>query len=132
MPFVASAFYIFMLRQFFSQIPDAILESARIDGAGSFRSMLYIAVPLSKGPLFTIGFLGFTGARNSLQWPMVVTLTDRWRPLTVGLLKFLSEAGPESQLRMAGAAIALAPVVAVYIAAQRQITDAISRSGVKG
>lgn len=131
-PFMASAFYIFLLRQFFNQIPNALLESARIDGAGNVRSMTSIAVPLARAPIFTIAFLGFTGAWNALQWPLVVTLTDTWRPLTVGLLQFLSDAGPESQLRMAGAAIALIPVVIVYICAQRQITDSITRSGVKG
>lgn len=131
-PFIASAFYIFLLRQFFSQVPNALLEAARIDGASNFRSMISIAVPLARGPLFTIGFLAFTGAWNALQWPLVVTLTEQWKPLTVGLMKFLSEAGPESQLRMAGAAIALIPVVIVYIMAQKQITEAITRSGVKG
>jgi len=131
-PFMAGAFYIFLLRQFFSQIPNALLESARIDGATNFRTMISISIPLVKGPLFTISFLGFTGAWNALQWPLVVTLTETWRPLTVGLLKFMSEAGPESQLRMAGAAIALLPIVLVYIVAQKQITDAITQSGVKG
>ena len=131
-PFMASAFFIFLLRQFFNQIPNALLESARMDGAGNFRNMLFIAVPLIRAPLFTVIFLGFTGAWNALQWPLVITLTDRWRPLTVGLLKFLSEAGPESHLRMAAASIALLPVVIIYIIAQKQITEAITQSGIKG
>jgi len=131
-PFLASAFFIFLLRQFFSQIPNELLESARIDGAGHVRSLASVVLPLSRAPLFTVVFLGFIGAWNALQWPLVVTKTDRWRPLTVGLMSFISEAGPQGQLRMAGAMIAVIPVVLLYFVAQRQFTEAISRSGIKG
>jgi ABC-type glycerol-3-phosphate transport system permease component len=131
-PFMASAFYIFLLRQFFSQLPNELLESARIDGAGHFRSFLSIMMPLSGGPLFTVAFLAFVGAWNALQWPLVATRTARWRPITVGLTTFITEAGPQSQLRMAGAVIAVLPVVLAYFIAQKQFTEAISRSGIKG
>jgi multiple sugar transport system permease protein len=131
-PFMASAFYIFLLRQFFAQLPDELIESARIDGAGHPRSFLAIVVPLSRAPVVTVIFLAFIGSWNSLQWPLVATQTERWRPLTVGLTMFISESGPEWHLRMAGAVIAVAPVVLLYLLAQRQFTEAISRSGIKG
>jgi ABC-type glycerol-3-phosphate transport system permease component len=131
-PFMASAFYIFLLRQFFAQLPDELIESARIDGAGHPRSFLSIVLPLSRAPLVTVVFLAFIGSWNSLQWPLVATGTSRWRPLTVGLTMFISEAGPEWHLRMAGAVIAVAPVALLYLVAQRQFTEAISRSGIKG
>jgi multiple sugar transport system permease protein len=131
-PFMASAFSIFLLRQFFSQLPNELLESARIDGAGHGRSFLSIMLPLSGGPLFTVAFLSFVGSWNALQWPLVATRTARWRPLTVGLTAFITEAGPQNQLRMAGAVIAVVPVVIVYFFAQKQFTEAISRSGIKG
>ena len=66
------------------------------------------------------------------QWPLVATRTARWRPITVGLTTFITEAGPQSQLRMAGAVIAVLPVVLAYFIAQKQFTEAISRSGIKG
>jgi ABC-type glycerol-3-phosphate transport system permease component len=131
-PYMASAFFIFLLRQFFNQVPDAIMESARIDGASHLYILARIFVPLSRAPMFTVAFLAFTGAWNALQWPLVVTQTPRWRPISVGLTKFISEAGPETHLRMAGAMIALLPVILVYVVAQRQITEAIARTGVKG
>jgi ABC-type glycerol-3-phosphate transport system permease component len=131
-PFMASGFYIFLLRQFFSQLPTELLESARIDGAGHPRAFLSIVLPLSGAPLFTVAFLAFIGSWNSLQWPLVTTRTARWRPITVGLTTFLSDAGPQNQLRMAGAMIALAPVIILYFLTQKQFTEAISRSGIKG
>ena len=131
-PFMASAFFIFLIRQFFNQIPNALVESARMDGATHFFVLRKIFLPLTKAPVFTMSFLGFTGAWNALQWPLVVTQTPKWRPISVGLTKFISEAGPQTNLRMAGAVIALMPVVIVYIIAQRQITEAISRTGMKG
>jgi ABC-type glycerol-3-phosphate transport system permease component len=131
-PFIASAFDIFLLRQFFNQIPNALLESARMDGASHGRLLTGIVGPLARGPLATVAFLSFLGSWNALQWPLVVTQTPRWRPIAVGLTRFIAESGPETQLRMAGATIALVPVVLVYILAQKQITEAISRTGIKG
>jgi ABC-type glycerol-3-phosphate transport system permease component len=131
-PFMASAFYIFLLRQFFAQLPDELIESARIDGAGHARSFFAIVMPLSRAPLITVVFLAFIGSWNALQWPLVATRTERWRPLTVGLTMFISESGPQWHLRMAGSVIAVAPVVLLYLLAQRQFTEAIARSGIKG
>lgn len=131
-PFFGSAFFIFFLRQFFHQVPDSIIESAHIDGASHAYVMARIVTPLARAPIFTMGFLVFTGAWNALQWPLVVTQTPQWRPISVGLSTFLSEAAALIHLRMAGALIALAPVVLVYIVAQRQITEAIARTGLKG
>lgn len=131
-PFMASAFYIFLLRQFFAQVPNELLESARIDGAGHARSLFSIMLPLSGAPLFTVAFLAFVGSWNSLQWPLVATRTARWRPVTVGLTTFISDAGPENQLIMAGAVIAILPVIILYFLAQKQFSEAIARSGIKG
>jgi ABC-type glycerol-3-phosphate transport system permease component len=130
-PFLASAFHIFLLRQFFSQIPNELIEVANIDGATHLRSLISIVVPLSKAPIFTVVFLSFIYTWNALQWPLVVTQTPRWRPITVGLSVFITEAGPETHLRMAGAVIAVLPVIALYFVAQRQFTEAITRSGIK-
>ena len=131
-PFTASAFFIFLLRQFFSQIPSELVESALIDGAGHARSLFSIVMPLSGAPVFTVAFLAFLGSWNSLQWPLVATRTPRWRPITVGLTTFISDAGPENQLIMAGAVIAILPVILLYFVAQKQLSEAIARTGIKG
>ena len=131
-PFMGSAFFIFLLRQFFNQIPTQLLESGKIDGATNIGMLFRIMVPLSKAPMFTVGFLAFTGSWNALQWPLVVTQTPKWRPITVGLTSFINEAAALIHLRLAGSMIALAPVVIIYMIAQRQITEAIARTGLKG
>lgn len=131
-PFMGSAFFIFLLRQFFNQVPNTLLESAKIDGDTHLGMLIRIVLPLSRAPLFTVGFLGFTGAWNALQWPLVVTRTPTWRPIAVGLITFLQEQAAMIHLRLAGSMIALAPVVLVYVVAQRQITEAIARTGLKG
>lgn len=131
-PFMGSAFFIFFLRQFFKQLPDSLIESARIDGASTWKIMWSIGAPLARGPLFTIGFLNFTLSWNSLQWPLMVINSPQWRPITVGLKKYLDEAGPATNLRMAASAIALLPILILYIIAQKQITEGVTRSGIKG
>jgi multiple sugar transport system permease protein len=131
-PFMGNAFFIFLLRQFFNQIPDSLVESARIDGSSHARILASIVMPLTRGPLSTVAFLAFNFSWNSLQWPLIVTTTDRWRPIAVGLTKLLAQSGPNTNIRMAGAMVALIPTVVVYLSAQRQITEAVARSGLKG
>lgn len=131
-PFMASAFFIFLLRQFFAQIPNTLVESATIDGSTHLRTLLTIVLPLSRAPLFTVGFLAFTTSWNALQWPLVVTQTPTWRPIAVGLTQFIQEAAALIHLRLAASMVALAPILLVYILAQRQITEAITRTGLKG
>jgi len=102
-PFMGSVFAIFLLRQFFAQIPDELFDSAQIDGAGHFRFLWQIAVPLSKASIMVIVVLSFIGTWNSLAWPMLVTNTPDWRPISVGLMNFVEEAGQQINLTMAGA-----------------------------
>jgi ABC-type glycerol-3-phosphate transport system permease component len=131
-PFMASAFNIFLLRQFFSQIPEELWDSAQIDGAGHLRYLFQIVLPLSKAPLTTIIIFGFIGAWNALAWPMLVTNSDEWRPISAGLQHFLDEAGAYVHLQMAGAVITVVPIVILYLIAQRQFTEGIATSGLKG
>lgn len=131
-PFMASVFFIFLLRQFFRQIPDSLVEAAKIDGASHMTILTTIMIPLLKAPLFTVFFLAFNGSWNALQWPMVVTQSDRWRPISVAVAKYVTEAGPETQLRLAAAMVALTPILLIFLVAQKQITEAITNTGMKG
>ena len=131
-PFLASPFAIFLLRQFFAQIPGELFDSATIDGAGHLQFLFKIVIPLSKAPILTVVFLSFIWSWNALQWPLIVTQTPKWRPITVGLTVFISEAGPQTHLRMAGAVIAVVPVLILYFIAQKQFTEGIVRTGLKG
>jgi len=131
-PFMCNAFAIFLLRQFFAVIPWDFWDAARVDGAGHLRFLLQIVVPMSKAPLVTIAMLSFMGAWNALAWPLLVTNTPDWRPLSVGLLNLVEEAGVELQLQMAGATISILPILIVYAFIQRQFTESIMQSGIKG
>ena len=131
-PFMASAFSIFLLRQFMRGVPNDLWEAARIDGAGHVRFLFQIMLPLCRAPLLTVGMFTFIGSWNSLAWPLLVTNTSDWRPISVGLQQFVSEAGAEVHLQMAGAMIATVPVLFTYFLIQKEFTEGISMSGLKG
>ncbi len=131
-PFMASAFGIFLLRQFFQQIPDELWDSAQIDGASHLRYLLQIVVPLSKAPILILGLFGFLGSWDSLAWPILVTRSLEWRPISYGLQSFLQEAGSFVHLQMAGAIITILPILVLYFFTQRQFIEAMTRSGLKG
>ena len=131
-PFMGNIFSIFLLRQFFIQIPDELFDSAQIDGAGHLRFLWSVVLPLSKAPVLVIVVLSFIGTWNALAWPLLVTNSPDWRPVSVGLYSFIDEAGQRINLMMAGAFIVIIPVLVLYFITQRQFTESISRSGLKG
>jgi ABC-type glycerol-3-phosphate transport system permease component len=131
-PFMASAFSIFLLRQFFMQIPEELWDAAQIDGAGHVRYLVQVVMPLSRAPLVTVALFAFIGAWNALAWPILVTTTEEWRPISYGLLAFLDEAGAQFHLQAAGAVITLIPIILIYFLAQKQFTEGIATSGLKG
>ena len=131
-PFMTNAFSIFLLRQFMRGIPGELWDAARIDGAGHLRFLFQIVLPLCRAPLLTVGMFTFIGSWNALGWPLLVTNTPTWRPIAVGLQKFVTEAGPEVHLQMAGAMIATIPVLVLYGLVQKEFTEGISMSGLKG
>jgi len=131
-PFMGSVFNIFLLRQFFAQIPDELFDAARIDGSGHLRFLFQVVIPLSKAPLMVILVLTFIGSWNSLAWPLLVTNTPDWRPISVGMMNFVTEAGQEIHYIMAGALITIIPILILYFFTQKQFTESIARSGLKG
>ncbi len=131
-PFMASAIGIFLLRQFFAQIPEELWDSAQIDGAGHVRYLIQVVLPISRAPLMTIVIFGFIGAWNALAWPMLVTNTPEWRPISAGLMHFLDEAGAHVHLQMAGSVITILPILILYFITQRQFTEGIAYTGLKG
>jgi ABC-type glycerol-3-phosphate transport system permease component len=131
-PFMSSAFSILLLRQFFQQIPGELWDSAQIDGAGHMRYLLQVVVPLSRAALVSVILFNFIGSWNALAWPILVTQTPDWRPISYGLLAFLDEAGSQAHLRMAGAVITVLPLIIVYFFTQKQFTEGIATSGLKG
>ncbi len=131
-PFMGSVFSVFLLRQFFAQIPDDLYDAAQIDGANHWQFLWRVAVPLSKAPIMVITVLSFIGSWNALAWPLLVTNAPTWRPIAVGLYQFVDEAGSELNLQMAGAVITILPILLLYFLTQKQFTESIARSGMKG
>jgi ABC-type glycerol-3-phosphate transport system permease component len=121
-----------LLRQFFAQIPNELWDAARIDGAGHLRFLIQVVLPISKAPIMTVLIFGFIGSWNAFLWPLLVTTKPDWRPLMVGLWSFVTEAGPETQLLMAGAVITIIPILILYFFTQRQFTEGIATTGLKG
>jgi ABC-type glycerol-3-phosphate transport system permease component len=132
-PFMAGFFNIFLLRQFFAQIPDELWDAARIDGAGHLRFLAQVVLPLSKAPIMTVLIFSFIGSWNALLWPLIATKAGSdWWPIAVGLRTFVSEAGPETHLWMAAASLSMLPVLILYFLAQKQFIEGIATTGLKG
>jgi ABC-type glycerol-3-phosphate transport system permease component len=130
-PFVANTFSIFLLRQFFKQIPDELWDAARIDGCGHLLFLARVVVPISGAALMTTILFAFIGVWSALEWPILVTSSEAWRPIAVALTNFRSEGGTKLQLVMAASVISLLPIMILYFFTQRFFTQGISTTGLK-
>ncbi len=132
-PLMVSVFGIFLIRQFFLQIPRDLFDAARIDGAGHLRYLFSVVVPLSKPAIVTTALLNFIWAWDNFKWPLLVTRDSNMRVLAVGLQQFLaSEGGTKVQLMMAFAAMVVLPVVVFYFFTQKYFTEGVITTGIKG
>lgn len=130
-PFIANGFSVFLFAQYFSTIPTAIDEAARIDGAGWFTIYRKIAVPLS-GPAFaTVAILTFLPAWNQYLWPSMVVQDENLRPVMVGMQYFFQDNPAWGEI-MAYTSMITLPVLVVFLAFQRAFVSSVAASGVKG
>ncbi|MCQ2575236.1 MAG: carbohydrate ABC transporter permease [Treponema sp.] len=132
LPFVASIFYTYILRNFFDTVSDSLYYSARIDGASNWKFLWRIMVPMAKPSLFTIILLNALSSWNSFIWPMYVTIDGRSRTLPYGLQVFTTEAGSLQELLMAASTIIVLPMIILFIFARKYIVSGVSRGGLKG
>jgi len=133
-PYLANAFYVFLLRQFFQGIPRDLDEAAIVDGAGTFTIFWRVILPNTKSALAAVGILSFTAVWNDLFWPMVTINSVDLRTMPMGLTIMNLEYGgtPGPGLVMASAVIAFLPVLIVYTIFQRSIVEGISLTGLGG
>jgi multiple sugar transport system permease protein len=131
-PWLATVFSVFLLRQYFNQLPQDLFDSAQLDGAGHLRIIWSIVVPLSRGPLAAVMLFAFLGSWNSLLWPLIVTNSQSIRPIQLGLTVFVNADANDPQLLMAASAFTIAPIVLLYFFAQRQFMEGFASSGLKG
>ncbi|HEX6387017.1 MAG TPA: carbohydrate ABC transporter permease [Anaerolineae bacterium] len=133
-PFLASAFGVFMLRQFFLTIPRDLHDSARIDGASNWRFLWQILVPLSKGSIGAFAIFAFLSAWNQYLWPLIITNERTMRTIQIGIRFFMAdqERGADWGAVMAGAVIAMLPTLIAFLVAQKQLVKGIAMTGLKG
>jgi multiple sugar transport system permease protein len=130
-PWLASVFGIFMVRQYARSIPDDILEAARIDGAGEWRIFTVIVLPLLKPIIVTLAVLVFLGAWNDFMWPLIV-LTDRdLQTLPVALAGLSREHVQDTELMMAGSVLTVLPVLLLFLALQKHYMQGLLMGSVK-
>ncbi|MDA8301448.1 MAG: carbohydrate ABC transporter permease [Actinomycetota bacterium] len=132
-PFAASGFAIFLLVQFMRGFPRALRDAARMDGAGELRFLWSVVVPNLVPALVTVGVYTFLQSWNAFLWPLIVTTSSDVQPIQVGLANFLSTAnGTNWTVLAAAAAITAAPMLLLYVLAQRKVVESVSRTGLKG
>lgn len=131
LPGLTSAFGIFMMRQFIAGIPDDLLESARIDGAGEPRIFAQVVLPNLKPAASALAIFIFVGIWNDFLWPLVAINQDELKPIQVGLASFVQQHSASWHLVMAGATCALLPVIIVFLFFQRQFVAGIAFSGLR-
>jgi ABC-type glycerol-3-phosphate transport system permease component len=133
LPGVVNGYFIFLFRQFFSMLPDDLIEAARIDGCSEFRIFLQVILPLAKPALATVAIFGFMNRWNALVWPLVVLTDPDKRTLQVGLAIFQGEqlTGAQWNELMAASVISLLPTVVVFLLAQKYFTTGIALTGIK-
>lgn len=131
-PFLASAFAVFFLRQFFMTIPRELEEAALLDGASRFRILMQIVLPLARPAIATITLFIFLSEWDNYLWPLIVTNSEAMRTLPIGLRFFVEESGSQLNLMMAGAVMAVVPIILLFFMAQKQFIEGISMTGSKG
>jgi multiple sugar transport system permease protein len=132
LPFVVGAFGAFLMRQFISDIPDDLLDAARIDGAGEYRIFFRIVLPLCGPALATLAILSFLSSWNAFLWPLVVAQTENMYTLPVAIALFsIGQQQSNVALQMAGSVAVVLPVVILFFAMQRFITQGIATTGIK-
>jgi len=131
-PFMTNAFGIFLLRQYFMQIPEETIEAARLDNASEFKIMWKLMTPMSKPALATIALFSFVSHWNDYFWPLVMTDSTDVRPLTLGIAMLRQTEGISNwHIIMAGNVVLVIPILLIYILCARYIVKAFTYSGIK-
>ena len=131
-PFLATGFGIFLLRQAFLQIPKDLLEAARLDGYGHWRFMLRVAVPLARPSLAALGVFSFLAAWNQYLWPLVATGgTSPLDTVQIGLKQLVGTSAQNIPIALAGAVIAFVPLVILLLIFQKQLVRSLTAGAVK-
>ena len=131
LPSIAAPFGVFLMRQFMLSLPNEIIDAARIDGAGEFKTFWKIILPMSKPALAVLGIFTFVGEWNSFLWPLIVTQSTEMKTLQAGLALIQEEVPMEYAYLMAGATFAAVPMVIVFLSFQKYFLRGVTVGAIK-
>ena len=132
LPYFASAFGIFLLRQTFKTVPKELDDAARVEGASALQVLLKVYVPLAKPVYLAYALVSVSYHWNNFLWPLIVTNSVKTRPLTVGLAIFgAPESGVDWAVISAGTLMAVAPLLVAFLVFQRQFMQSFMQAGIK-
>jgi multiple sugar transport system permease protein len=131
-PGVASIFAIFLVRQYTLSVPDALLDAARVDGAGEFRIYWSVVLPVIRPILATVAIWTFLATWNDFMWPLIVLSDDTRYTLPVALAGLVGEHVQDTELMMAGSVLTVLPVMLVFVVLQRYYVQGVMIGSVKG
>ena len=132
LPWAFTAFGTFLLRQFFLTIPIELEEAAKIDGAGHFRILRSIIVPIAAPAFAVLAVFTFISYWNSFLWPLIIVNDTDQMTVPLGLQLFLGQQGQRWELLMAAATISMIPTVLLVLALQKYLVRGIALSGLGG
>ena len=127
-----SAFGVFMMRQFYSDIPDELCEAARIDGMSEYKIYAKIMLPLSKPALSTLTIFTFVATWNDYLGPLIYLKSQEKKTIQLGLKMFISQYSSDYGLIMAGSVLSLIPVIIMFLILQKYFVEGVATTGLKG
>lgn len=131
-PYFCNIFGIFLMRQFFMDLPNDYLEAAEIDGCGQLRTWWSVAMPMARSTVATLVIFLFMSSYNSFLWPLISTDTRKYFTLPVGIQSMLSDRGSQYAMLMAASAMVIIPVCIIFAAMQKQFIEGMTAGGIKG
>jgi sn-glycerol 3-phosphate transport system permease protein len=131
-PFIASPLGIFLMRQFLKSLPQDLFDAAKIDGAGHFRTLWHVAIPLATPALGALAALTFLGAWNMYLWPLVTTQDRNMQTAQIAVSMIVSGEVAQWNVVAAGAILVLLPTLIAFLVAQRAFVRGIAMGGLKG
>jgi sn-glycerol 3-phosphate transport system permease protein len=131
-PFLASAFGVFLLRQYFLTLPRDLYEAALVDGCTRLRYLWSILLPLSRPALATLAVYTFLSTWNQFYWPLLVTNDTEWRTTQVGITIFRNFEYAVFNTQMAATIIVMLPTIVLLVLGQRQLVSGLTAGALKG
>lgn len=131
-PYFVNIFGIFLMRQFFLDLPNDYIEAAEIDGCGQLRTWWSVAMPMARSTVATLVIFLFMASYNSFLWPLISIDSRKYFTLPVGIQSMLSDRGSQYAMLMAASSMVIVPVCIIFAAMQKQFIEGMTAGGIKG